>query len=34
MVLQIFTGIVQTWVFVLLTIMYLAGAVASEEDEL
>jgi F-type H+-transporting ATPase subunit a len=33
MVLQIITAIVQTLVFVLLTIMYLAGAVASEEQE-
>ncbi|MDD5543807.1 MAG: F0F1 ATP synthase subunit A [Acidobacteriia bacterium] len=31
MALQIFTAIIQTLVFVLLTIMYLAGAVASEE---
>lgn len=33
MVLQVFTSFVQTLVFVLLTVMYLAGAVESEEHE-
>lgn len=33
MVLQIFTALVQTLVFVLLSVMYLAGAVESEEPE-
>jgi F-type H+-transporting ATPase subunit a len=33
MALQIFTSLIQTLVFVLLTVMYLAGAVESEEHE-
>lgn len=33
MALQIFTALIQTLVFILLTVMYLAGAVESEEHE-